>query len=109
MPRKLRQPAIKAGDMVTPGAVAVPFNSGTGQFADMKRPLALSRPCWEYRVEQSENGSRWAVQDTIYFDPQLAFNVLGAEGWELVTIYSTGDGHYAPVYYAVFKREARDG
>ncbi len=29
----------------------------------------------------------------------------GANGWELVSIYRTGDAVEAPIYYAVFKRE----
>lgn len=68
--------------------------------------LTNTRPRWEYRAAASEDG-------LCYYDGKPAtpvrFNDLGADGWELVTIYPVGDAMHAPVYYAVFKREVRDG
>lgn len=52
---------------------------------------------WDYHTARSEDGRMWA-------EP---FASLGTQGWELVTIYPTGDAMHAPIYYAVFKREVR--
>ena len=60
-------------------------------------PLARVRPCWEYLTARSDDGRMWAPP----------FAALGAEGWELIAVYKTGDAMYAPAYYAVFKREVR--
>jgi len=57
---------------------------------------ALSRPThiWEYT-------------QSAYPDPPFpkALNELGAQGWELISIYTDNDPMRSPTYYAVFKRE----
>lgn len=64
-------------------------------------PISPARPRWEYRTLYSaEEGMCWK-----HAGDEIDFNDLGAEGWELVTIYPVGDAMHAPVYYAVFKRE----
>lgn len=57
---------------------------------DSTRPS--SRPIWEYHTYTTDDG-------VFYLD------ALGVQGWELVTIYRTGDAMHAPIYYAVFKRQ----
>lgn len=78
--------------------------------AEQSTAITPSRPAWEYRTMQSSDGlSPWfdvmGGRNTTPCD----LSALGTEGWELVTIYPVGDAMRAPVYYAVFKREVRDG
>lgn len=55
--------------------------------------LVAPRPRWEYHTYTTNDG-------VFYLD------ALGLQGWELVAIYPVGDALHAPIYYAVFKRQA---
>ena len=65
-------------------------------------------PCWKYRVLRSDEGSYWWLDGESAIVDEV-FAKMGVWGWELVTIYPVGDAIHAPIYYAVFKREVRDG
>lgn len=109
MPRPRKQP-IKAGDEIARGVTVVPHHSGTGQFVGVKSQAALltpARPRWEYRTLRSDDGQRpwWDTAGATAF--AVGFDEIGADGWELVTVYPVGDAIHAPVYCAVFKREVK--
>ena len=114
MPRPRKQP-IKAGDELARGARAAPHDLG-GRYigkvtiGGLGDPVpAPAHPAWEYRTVQSSDGrSPWFDVIAGLDATPCELDNIGALGWELVTIYSTGDGHYAPVYYAVFKRQTQD-
>ena len=61
------------------------------------RPKAAPRRKWEYLQHRSENG--------FYVEQDGGLDQFGADGWDLVAIYRTGDAMHAPIFYAVFKRE----
>lgn len=64
-------------------------------------PMPPRHPAWAYRTLILADDGAWYDGDA-----RLTFNELGADGWELVTIYTTGEGGFAPRYHAVFKRSA---
>ena len=113
MPRPRKQP-IKAGDEIARGAKAVPHDPGGRYIGKMAigglgDPVpAPAHPCWKYRVLRSDEGSYWWLDGESAIVNEV-FAKMGALGWELVTIYPVGDAIHAPIYYAVFKREVRDG
>lgn len=49
----------------------------------------------------------WEYYQSAHPEPPFpnALNALGAQGWELIMIYTDNDPMRSPTYYAVFKRE----
>ena len=94
MPRKARSATLKPDTPPT-----LPRRVRGGPFPEPTTPYVIEppRPSWEYLTSRSDDGRMWAPP----------FAALGAEGWELVAVYRTGDTLYAPAYYAVFKRETK--
>ena len=89
---------VTIGDLGTPESERVVRAPITHNQFEIEKAAALpGRPCWEYLTSRSDDGRMWAPP----------FAALGAEGWELVAVYRTGDALYAPAYYAVFKRETK--
>ena len=90
------------------GAVRVmspePENSGASELLRLQALDTPARPRWEYRTFQSNDGPPCWFDTSEGQQEPYALNDLGADGWELVTIYPVGDALHAPVYYAVFKR-----
>lgn len=112
-PRKV-QPTIQAEPLMSPvsgittaphatGALTV--STGRAKLADVPGGYAPAYSCWEYTEALSWDGKAWEWGDP---PTPVTFNVLGALGWELVTIYAVWDAHTAPRYRAVFKRKKQE-
>lgn len=59
---------------------------------------------WEYIELSSLEGLKWRVKDTPYQPLIDIANLLGSEGWELVSVHEAGGGLYLKTWRAIFKR-----
>jgi hypothetical protein len=88
MPEKV--PAVLSISVLVVAAVAL-----FGGAAPNDRQAARV-PRWEYRIERSTNARTLDLNDT------MRLNILGREGWELVSVSFRGDNNLTNGLY--FKR-----